>query len=458
MTKEERDKREVEKKIRLAGSPDLGGISLPLSRGGLLRAFWILAIGFVGALFWDSQGKVNGETFLVTSCLLILCFLPSWFWASGRVTGLPIFPIFTLGFLPTYVSPLWQGTTSLVGVNILSINLAAWTIAGFLAVSTLVWHQICVRNTFLPKKILMIEKIRSEWILMTCIIAQLVFEVGIYFFKDLGEGIFPVIRSFAGSAGRLGLFIFSYQIGKGKLSPTYKTLFIGCVTVILIRQIASLLLSTAVPTIGVLFAGYMLGKGKIPWLALVFTVSGLGILQMGKVEMREQYFSGEKEISLLDSGSFFAEWIGYGLKNMGMGSSTQAKREDVASVKDRGSLIQLMVKVQEKTPSELPYLEGETYRYIPEMLIPRIFNKEKAWAHTGNIILSIYYGVLERENVLSTSIAFDPVIEAYANYGYAGVFVFAVFMGILIRGKEKSGFIGFRCDELERAIADLPVT
>ena len=106
MTKEERDKREVEKKIRLAGSPDLGGISLPLSRGGLLRAFWILAIGFVGALFWDSQGKVNGETFLVTSCLLILCFLPSWFWASGRVTGLPIFPIFTLGFLPTYVSPL----------------------------------------------------------------------------------------------------------------------------------------------------------------------------------------------------------------------------------------------------------------------------------------------------------------------------------------------------------------
>ena len=29
---------------------------------------------------------------------------------------------------------------------------------------------------------------------------------------------------------------------------------------------------------------------------------------------------------------------------------------------------------------------------------------------------------------------------------------------IIVTGKEKSGFIGFRCDELEGAIADLPVT
>ena len=48
------------------------------------------------------------------------------------------------------------------------------------------------------------------------------------------------------------------------------------------------------------------------------------------------------------------------------------------------------------------------------------------------MILSVYYEFLEREQIFKTSIAFDPIIEAYANFGYPGVFVFAVVMGILI--------------------------
>ena len=432
MTKAERDQKNLEKKRKMAQVLDMGGISLPISRGGLLKGFWLFAAGFLGWLFWESRGQINGETVLVTMALSLTCFLPAWLWCTGRVSGLPIFPVFGLSFLPTYVIPLWRGGVWLSDYSEAEIATAGWTVAGFLLVSTLIWQQICVRAQKAPAKIFMIERVRSEWILMGCLIAQTIFEIGIYFFKDLGEGIFPILRSFAASAGRLGLFIFSYQIGKKELSKGYTYLFVALTAAIVIRQTSSLLLSTVFATIGVLFAGFILGRGKIPWGSLALTVFMIGVLQLGKVEMREKYFEGEKTFAMGDTLGFFTEWISFGFKNMGFGSRQEGRREDARSVTDRGSLIQVMLRIQQKTPSQLPYLEGATYRYIPEMLIPRIFNKEKVWAHAGNMILSVYYEFLEREQIFKTSIAFDPIIEAYANFGYPGVFVFAVVMGILI--------------------------
>ena len=432
MNKEEKIRQDEVRKVYLGKAPDLGGIALPVSRRGLLKAFWSLSTLFLGWLFWGSRGNINGETFLVTSVLVVLCLTPSLLWCSGRVSGLPIFPAFSLTFLPTYVIPLWKGTRSLGSYNSLEINTAGWTLAAFLGVGLLFWHQLCAKNRTTPSQIMMIEQVRSEWILMGCILLQVVFEIGIFFFKEFGEGVFPIIRGLTSSAGRLGLFIFSYQMGKGSLSIGYKGLFIVCLSAILIRQTSSLLLSTAIPTVGIVFSAYILGRGKIPWIPLLATVFTLAVLQLGKVEMREQYFSGEKQMSLLNATGFFSEWVGYGFKNMGVWESKDAKREDIESVQERGSLVQVMLKIQQKTPSQLPYLEGETYRYIPEMLIPRIFNKEKIWVHAGNMILSVYYGFLEQEKIFQTSIAFDPIIEAYANFGYAGVFFIATIMGAII--------------------------
>lgn len=429
MKKEERDKRDLEKEARLGAAPDLGGISLPVSRLNLLKAFWFMTMLLGGWLLAGAR-ELSGESVLVAGLLFVVCLVPAWLWASGRVTGLPIFPVFALSFLPTYVTPFWKGAVSLKDFSNTEIITAGWTVAGFLSVSTLIWQQICVKNRSTAKNILMIQQVRSEWILMLCLLVQVIFEIGIFFFREMGEGIFPVFRSFAASAGRLGLFIFSYQIGRGKLNQTYQGLFIIAVSLIMVRQISSLLLSTAIPTVGILFAGYILGKGKIPWGSLIGTIIILGILQMGKVEMREEYFANKKQASLSNVAEFFGEWVGYGLKNMGISTSKELKREDVQSVQERGSLIHMLIKVQQKTPSQLPYLDGETYRYIPEMLIPRIFNKDKIWVHAGNMILSLYYEILEKDKIFMTSIAFDPIIEAYANYGYAGVFFLAVIMGV----------------------------
>ena len=44
MTKEERDKREAEKRARMEGSPDMGGVTLPFSRSALLKFYWAFVL------------------------------------------------------------------------------------------------------------------------------------------------------------------------------------------------------------------------------------------------------------------------------------------------------------------------------------------------------------------------------------------------------------------------------
>ena len=193
------------------------------------------------------------------------------------------------------------------------------------------------------------------------------------------------------------------------------------------------MLATPLPTLGIAFAGYILGAGRMPWKALICAVAAVTVLHAGKYDMREIYIEKrEKSTGLMDYPRYFTEWIGYGLKNLGMGGKGEEKREDVSSTKERSSLIQLMIKIQASTPSQVPYLEGASYRFIPELLIPRIFKKEKVIAHMGNWILSYRYGILQAEEMGKTSVGFDPIMEAYANFGYIGVFSLAVIMGFFL--------------------------
>ena len=119
------------------------------------------------------------------------------------------------------------------------------------------------------------------------------------------------------------------------------------------------------------------------------------------------------------------------LEKLGLGKKGEEKKE-VTSAKERGSLIQLVIKIQTMTPAKVPYLEGATYEFIPSLLVPRLLSPGKKWAHTGNMMLSLHYGILDQEGIWATSVAFDPVMEAYANYGFLGVAVLAVVMGFFL--------------------------
>jgi hypothetical protein len=415
----------------MEGSPDIGGVTLPFSRSSLLKFYWAFVLLFPAWTLWNARQNLTFETTFAGSVLFVACVLPAWFWCTGRVMGLPIYPIFGMSFIPTYVTPLWQGHSTLDKYTPNEINTAAWTVAGFLLIGMLFWQQMAVRAVGIPGKVRMIDLKKAEKVLLFCVAFEVIFEVLTFMLWQLGSA-FSSVRGFATAAGRMGIFVFSYQMGQGELKPATKFIFLTLLSVLVVQETASLLIATVLPTLGIAFAAYILGAGKIPWKALAGVVVMISILHAGKYEMRAIYHQGQKSTTFWDYPGYFAEWIGYGLKNLGMGKKGEEKKEDVTTAKERASLIHMMVMIQTMTPSKVPYLEGATYAFIPGQLIPRVFSPKKAWSHTGNIMLSLHYGLLTEETIFNTSIGFDPVMEAYANYGYIGVLALAVIMGFFL--------------------------
>jgi len=146
--------------------------------------------------------------------------------------------------------------------------------------------------------------------------------------------------------------------------------------------------------------------------------------------MRSIYYKEGVTVTLADYPGFFAEWMVRGVTGLTKGESSEGVQ--VQNAKERAALLPLLLQIQQMTGTEVPYLDGVSYEKIPSMLVPRIITKDKAVSHISNMILAVHYGILTMENVFFTSIAFDFVIEAYANYGFGGVAGLAVFMGLFL--------------------------
>src|SRR5690349_8026898 len=83
----------------------------PVSRT-LLRTFWLGALLLAGyALF--QAGRVPPLHVLMGVGLAALALLPTYLWCSGRVGGLPVFPVLAGMYLLTFAVPFLQGHPAL---------------------------------------------------------------------------------------------------------------------------------------------------------------------------------------------------------------------------------------------------------------------------------------------------------------------------------------------------------
>jgi hypothetical protein len=229
----------------------------------------------------------------------------------------------------------------------------------------------------------------------------------------------------------LATFIFAYRLGLGTLTPALKTLLFGVVGLLIVSDAISFILASTLVRLAVIGAGYTLGSQKIPWKSAVAVISLISVLHAGKAEMREKYWNQDganRSFSLFEYPLIFGEWFANGVKVLGQ-KKGEGER-DVQSAAERGAMVQILFRIMEWSPSRKPFLEGETYKEIPALLVPRILYKEKGIAHIGNWILAYYYEFLTLEGLSKTSVGFDLLSESYANFGYVGMGFLAVFLGI----------------------------
>jgi hypothetical protein len=166
-------------------------------------------------------------------------------------------------------------------------------------------------------------------------------------------------------------------------------------------------------------------------LGAAFVVFSL--LHVGKWPMREKYLSrGLRPVAVEDMPGRYVEWFTYGVEGLpGAFAGEKYSRKRHQTLVERGSLLQMLLLVQTKTPEYREFLAGKTYAIIPELLVPRFINPKKLRAHQGTYILSLYYSLQDKKATLKTTIAFGLLSESYANFGHVGVLGLAVVLGVL---------------------------
>jgi hypothetical protein len=156
---------------------------------------------------------------------------------------------------------------------------------------------------------------------------------------------------------------------------------------------------------------------------VVFVV--LAVLHPGKFAMRDAYWlQGKERVTLFSLPSFYGDWAMHGFEELGgiQGIfSTNRDEGEVSSIFERGGTIHMLLLVQKKTPSEVPFFNGLSYEFIPRLLVPRFIDDLKGGPHAANIMLTVNYGLQTLEQTQTTSIGWGLVPEAYANFGYVGV-------------------------------------
>ncbi|HXA15210.1 MAG TPA: O-antigen polysaccharide polymerase Wzy, partial [Opitutaceae bacterium] len=190
---------------------------------------------------------------------------------------------------------------------------------------------------------------------------------------------------------------------------------------------ATLYLISGISIIVLGLLGYVSSSKRLPFLAVVIALPVIALLHNGKTAMREKYWDRETPMpSLTELPGFFTEWIQDGLDRHQKNGMTDKLIE-------RTSLFQMICLVVDNTPDRLPFLNGETYGQIPGQFVPRFFWADKPLGHVSTYTLSIYYGLQRPEDTQKTTIAFGLLAEAYANFGFYGVGIFAAVFAFCLK-------------------------
>lgn len=382
----------------------------------------------IGLIWSDSL-----EQLLAYFLIVFAAILPSWLWIRMGALGIPVFPGLAAAYIPTCAFPILGGNESLSLFTLSDILRSAATVALFLVTGTIVWRLIAnlVREgTAVPA-----GKFNASGMLG---LAYAGLAIGLLFHISANAGwlavvgaYFGVVRSVAGTIVTLACFLFGIARACGYLRGGYFWVAIAGVVLLVVLTWSSLFLVAGIIYALAALFGYSIVSRRVFWLPVIVLFTTTAILHAGKAEMRDKYWepgtnSGAPS-SLAQLPDLASEWISAGIGAIARGDINQ-------NVIDRASILQMIVQAQTETPDRVDYLNGETYSYIPAVLVPRFVDADKPTSQVAMNLLNIRYGNLTDEGVASTAIGWGLIAEAFANFGYAGVVLIALIVGACCGG------------------------
>ena len=405
------------------------GIPAQPASSDFLKFFWVFVLILVAYSLLTYSERRPSSTFAALF-IAAAALLPSYLWCSDRVRGLPIFPMFCAAFVVTHAIQLLIGQERLEDNPPEAIWMAAFTVAGTMLVGTVIWRICLGFPRSLPPTFFLLGGSRGTTVLFFVLAASTFFTVAgsAGWLSQLPSGIFSIVRGLIRGLTGFTTFVLAMRWGSRELSPSLIVQFFLLMICFLVADVVSLYLISTISTCLMLLVGFAIGRKAVPWLAVAAVILAVSILHVGKGDMRQKYWSEEQGhvVSPLSYPSFFMEWAGYSAKVL---SHQRGGGEWTASIFERANTIDLMLQAQRMAPDEVPFLDGATYRIIPDALIPRIFSPTKRSPHESTTMLNVYFGNQTQESAESTSIGWGLLNEAYANFGIPGCLALGAILG-----------------------------
>ena len=362
--------------------------------------------------------------------IVIAALVPGYLWAKGRRSGLPILPLHTFALTWAFALPLVAGHPKIKIYTHDEIFFAALSVALYALFATASWYFVTRMGYKVRKSYYVIpERHGYRFFIIALVLGGVFIKMVVGGIVNLDPGVFAIVRSSILSFMAIAIFVLAYQMGRGEFSRFKKATFVIAAIFSVIMQLTTLYMIGAITSTSIALVGYAVGRRQIPWTGILVTILIFGILQAGKYEIRERYsFLNPRPITLVEIPELIVNWVEAGVSDIFTEKGEQIQSNPIYQ---RVSLIHLLLFVQRASPRDIPYLDGATYRIIPSVIIPRIFNPDKPSPHTGTRILNIHYGLQTEQGTLQTTIGWGIVNEAYANFGLEGIIAVGFVIGLI---------------------------
>jgi hypothetical protein len=392
----------------------------------LSAACWI-GLAVLAVVVLATAHPQNPESAIGAALIICASWLPLLIWARKRMGGLPIFPIFAITHTWTFGLPLLYEHPIVRLFESTSQLYAASSVTGFLLLAAVVWYWARTKRSYPRRYCLAMNEQQADALFLFIVGASIIFTVAVnggWF--NVSTAVFGIVRSIILAIEALACFALSHRLGAGNLTGLKATLFKLLLVILVIVSLAPLLMVTSMAIVALSAFGYVSGGGRVPWISFAISVLVFAFLHIGKAEMRDRYWGEAEQGAVAPTAypKFFLEWLLASWDELGA-----PEKEEKTSLLERASLMQLLL-YEQTLSNTVPFMDGETYVIVPQLMIPRILYPNRPTTHEGTYRLNIHYGFQTKEQTETTTLGFGLLNEAYANFGLVGMALLAIVLGL----------------------------
>jgi hypothetical protein len=408
------------------------------SPGAARRGYGLLIGTFVLLMIAGIVWTDSAESFIGYALMTAASIVPVALWMLQGSSGLPVFPMMSCIYFIYYALPILRpdpGMALYSGSEILNTSI---TVSLFIGAATIAWQAVL--STRKGRKG---GAARVNVVTRSQLTGIIIFGLGlsVLYFVTLLSGylsvlgsLFGLVRSILLAATSVSSFLLGHAVARGFIQGPKLVVAVACLTLVVLLSWSTLFLVAGIVYTSAALFGYVVTSRRIPWLTFAIVGSIIIVLHAGKGEMRQRHWvvnsNMVSEASILQTPALLTEWAEIGIGVIVSG-------DPYSNAVDRASLLKLLMRVERLAPEHVPFLQGETYSYLPYMLVPRFVQEDKVFSQASMTLLNIRFGFQSEQAASITAIGWGLVAEAYANYGSIAVvavgLIIGTFTGLLTR-------------------------